>query len=153
MLIPSLYATSLRTQSLRPVRVPSDQNTRWRLPHHFSPLRDKEFLVSPHLLDIYPLHLRVDNRRYAAHVRQKDPKHKKVIVLMQASTVLEQKSQIKHFKVSKANNTFPFWFTHSLPTDPVNLLLLNVLVPLESIKNRIQLFTNTLTGNLKTLIA
>jgi len=72
---------------------------------------------------------------------------------MQASTVLEQKSQIKHFKVSKANNAFPFRFTHSYPTDPVNLLLLNVLVPLESIKNRIQLFTNTLTGNLKTLIA
>jgi hypothetical protein len=35
VLIPSLYATSLRTQSLRPVRVPSDQNTRWRLPFPF----------------------------------------------------------------------------------------------------------------------
>jgi hypothetical protein len=54
VLIPSLYATSLRAQSLRPVRVPSDQNTRWRLPHHFLPLRDKEFLVSPHLPVIYP---------------------------------------------------------------------------------------------------
>ena len=54
MLIPSLYATSPRARSLRPVRVPSDQNTRWRLPHHFSPLRDNEFLVSPHWPDIYP---------------------------------------------------------------------------------------------------
>ena len=54
MLIPSLYATSPRARSLRPVRVPSDQNTRWRLPHHFSLLRDNEFLVSPYWLDIYP---------------------------------------------------------------------------------------------------
>ena len=70
MLIPSLYATSPRARSLRPVRVPSDQNTRWRLPHHFIflPLGDKEFLVSPYLPDIYP-HLRVDDRRDVAHVR------------------------------------------------------------------------------------
>jgi len=59
VLIPSLYATSPRTRSLRPVRVPSDQNTRWRLPHHLSLLRDKEFLVSPYLPDIYiPSHIR-----------------------------------------------------------------------------------------------
>ena len=46
MLIPSLYATSPRTQSLRPVRVPSDQNTRWRLPFHFSTNKRQYFLVS-----------------------------------------------------------------------------------------------------------
>jgi hypothetical protein len=44
VLIPSLYATSLRTGSLRPVRVPSDQNTRWRLPVHILPIRDKNSL-------------------------------------------------------------------------------------------------------------
>jgi len=49
VLIPSLYATSLRTRSLRPVRVPSDQNTRWRLPFHFSTNKRHEFLVSTHL--------------------------------------------------------------------------------------------------------
>ena len=48
MLIPSLYATSPRTRSLRPVRVPSDQNTRWRLPFHLTDKR-QEFLVSPYL--------------------------------------------------------------------------------------------------------
>jgi len=53
VLIPSLYATSPRTRYLRPIRVPSDQNTRWRLPYHLSLLRDKEFLVSPYLPDIY----------------------------------------------------------------------------------------------------
>jgi len=46
VLIPSLYATSLRTRSLRPVRVPSDQNTRWRLPFYFSTDKRQEFLVS-----------------------------------------------------------------------------------------------------------
>jgi hypothetical protein len=69
VLIPSLYATSLRTQSLRLDRFPSDQNTRWRLPFYFSPLRDNEFLVSPHLPDLYP-YMRVEDRRDAAHVRQ-----------------------------------------------------------------------------------
>ena len=69
MLIPSIYATSLRTQSLRLDRFPSDQNTRWRLPFHFSPLRDNEFLVSPHLPNLYP-YMRVDDRRDATHVRQ-----------------------------------------------------------------------------------
>ena len=48
MLIPSLYATSPRARSLRPVRVPSDQNTRWRLPFHFPPTKDNIFL-SPHI--------------------------------------------------------------------------------------------------------
>ena len=51
MLIPSLYATSLRTRSLRPVRVPSDQNTRWRLHSIFSTDKRQEFLVSPYLPD------------------------------------------------------------------------------------------------------
>ena len=70
MLIPSLYATSLRTRSLRPVRVPSDHNTRWRLPFHFFPLiRDKNSL-SPHIYQIHtPLSVE-DDRRDAAHVRQ-----------------------------------------------------------------------------------
>jgi hypothetical protein len=44
VLKPSLYATSLRTRSLRPVRVPSDQNTRWRLPVHILLIRDKNSL-------------------------------------------------------------------------------------------------------------
>jgi hypothetical protein len=44
VLIPSLYATSLRSRSLRPVRVPSDQNTRWRLPVHILLIRDKNSL-------------------------------------------------------------------------------------------------------------
>jgi len=52
VLIPSLYATSLRTRSLRPVRVSSDQNTRWRLPFHFSLIRDKNFL-SPHIFQTH----------------------------------------------------------------------------------------------------
>jgi hypothetical protein len=49
VLIPSIYATSPRTRSLRPVRVPSDQNTRWRLSFHFSTNKRQEFLVSTHL--------------------------------------------------------------------------------------------------------
>ena len=32
---------------LRLVRVRSDQNTRWRLPFHFLPIKDKNFLVFP----------------------------------------------------------------------------------------------------------
>jgi len=47
VLIPSLYATNLRIRSLRPVRVTSDQNTRWRLLFHFFPLiKDKNSLLS-----------------------------------------------------------------------------------------------------------
>jgi len=56
VLIPSHYATSPHTRSLRPVRVPSDQNTRWRLPFHFRPIDDKNFL-SPHICQI-SLHFR-----------------------------------------------------------------------------------------------
>jgi len=71
VLIPSLYATSPRTRSLRPVRVPSDQNTRWRLPFHFSLIKDKNFL-SPYIcqIDIYILDLKWNIRRDAIHVRQ-----------------------------------------------------------------------------------
>ena len=47
MLIPSLYATSLRTRSLRPVRVPSDQNTRWRLQRTKSNQNKKNSPVEP----------------------------------------------------------------------------------------------------------
>jgi len=57
VLIPSLYATSLHTRSLRPVRVPSDQNTRWRLPFHFSTAKRQELLVSPYFPDT--THMRV----------------------------------------------------------------------------------------------
>ena len=73
MLIPSLYVTSLRTPSLRPVRVPSNQNTRWRLPIHIFTGRDKNFLVSPPLFSrnkYSDFSLRVDDRRAAAHVQQ-----------------------------------------------------------------------------------
>jgi hypothetical protein len=55
VLIPSLYATSLRTRSLRPVRVPSDHNTRWRLHSIFPPIRDKNSLVSPYFPDPHTL--------------------------------------------------------------------------------------------------
>jgi hypothetical protein len=70
MLIPSFYATTPRTRSLRPVRVPSDQNTRWRLSFYFSTNKRQEFLVSTHLS-----HIRLDFeggcfRRDAADVRQ-----------------------------------------------------------------------------------
>jgi hypothetical protein len=67
-----LYATNPRTRSLRPVRVPSDQNTKWRLPFYFSTGKRQEFLVSTHL----PHFLDTTNieggcfRRDAAHVRQ-----------------------------------------------------------------------------------
>ena len=52
MLISSLYATSPRTCSPRPVRVPSDQNIRWRLPFHYvHPLiKDKKSLSTPFFL-------------------------------------------------------------------------------------------------------
>jgi hypothetical protein len=43
--------TSPRTQSLRLVRVPNDQNIRWRLSFHLSTDKRQEFLVSPHLID------------------------------------------------------------------------------------------------------
>ena len=49
MLIPSLYPTSPRTRSLKPVRVPSDQNTRWRLPFHFSTNKKTRIPCLPHL--------------------------------------------------------------------------------------------------------
>jgi len=67
VLIPSLYATSPRTRSLRPVRVPSNQNTRWRLPFHFSLIKDKNFL-SLHICQIDIIHFLVKGniRRDAA---------------------------------------------------------------------------------------
>ena len=51
MLISSIYTTSPHTRSLKPVRVPSDQNTRWRL--SFPPSTDKrqEFITSLYLPD------------------------------------------------------------------------------------------------------
>jgi hypothetical protein len=55
MLIPSLYATSPRTRSLRPVRVPSDQNTRRRLRFLLSTNKRQEFFVSTHLPHFYTL--------------------------------------------------------------------------------------------------
>jgi hypothetical protein len=51
VLISSFYITSFRTPSLRPVRVPSDQNTRWRLPFKFFNDKRQEFLVSLYLPD------------------------------------------------------------------------------------------------------
>ena len=44
---PSLYATSPNARSLRPVRVPSDQNTRWQLSFPLSTNKGQEFLVFP----------------------------------------------------------------------------------------------------------
>jgi len=55
MLIPSLYATSAR--SLRPVRVSSDQNTRWRLPHHFFTAKRQRIPCLPTLTRFIPPHL------------------------------------------------------------------------------------------------
>ena len=66
VLIPSLYATSPRTQSLRPVRVPSDQNTRWRLPFHFLPTKENIFLSS---LDTIHTFLDFKNGKFAAMPR------------------------------------------------------------------------------------
>jgi len=42
-----LYATSLRARSLRPIKVPSDQNTLWRLSFSLSTNKRQEILVSP----------------------------------------------------------------------------------------------------------
>jgi hypothetical protein len=67
VLIPFLYATSPRTRSMRPFRVYSDQNTRWRLPFYFSTDKRQEFIVSPYLLDTTRESGRY--RRDAAHVR------------------------------------------------------------------------------------
>jgi hypothetical protein len=73
VVIPSLYATSPRTQSLRPVRVPSDQNTRWRLPFHFPTNKRQYFLVSPHLPDRYHTHfLDFKSGIFAATPRTRD---------------------------------------------------------------------------------
>jgi hypothetical protein len=67
MLIPFLYATSPGTQSLRSVRVPSNQNIRWWLPFLFSLLKDKNFL-SPHICQIDIL-MRIDDHHDTAHMR------------------------------------------------------------------------------------
>ena len=73
MLIPFLYATSPRTWSLRPVRVPGDQNTRWRLPFLLSTDKRQEFLISL-FFPIFPgyQYSRIcgPNHRDAAYVRQ-----------------------------------------------------------------------------------
>jgi hypothetical protein len=53
VLIPSFYAISPCAQSLRPVRIPNDQNTRWQLSFLFSTDKRKEFLVSSYLPDIH----------------------------------------------------------------------------------------------------
>jgi hypothetical protein len=92
VLIPSLYATSLRTRSLRSVRVLSDQNTRWRLPFHFSNDKRQEFLVSPYFLDTHPLSVK-DDRRDAAHVRQAphvNNHHKIIIIILDSKTKLKR---------------------------------------------------------------
>ena len=68
VLIPSLYAISLRTPSLRLVRIPSDQNTRWQLTVHILLIRDKNFLYL-HIFQVDTISLRVDNHHDAAHVR------------------------------------------------------------------------------------
>jgi len=71
VLIPFIYAISFRTRSLRPVRVPSDQNTRWRLPFKFSTDKRQEFLVSPYLPDKpYIFSWVVNDYRDAAYGRQ-----------------------------------------------------------------------------------
>jgi len=92
VLIPSHYATSPRTRSLRPVRVPSDQNSRWRLPFHFRPIDDKNFL-SPHICQI-SLHFRfkvgmIYIRRDAAPVRHNQCKD---VVVLEKSVVIPMKS-------------------------------------------------------------
>jgi hypothetical protein len=48
VLISFLYATSPRIRSLRPIRVPSDQNTRWRLSFYFFTDKRQEFIISPY---------------------------------------------------------------------------------------------------------
>ena len=53
MLILSFYAISPHTPSLIPVRIPNDQNTRWRLTFHISTNKRQEFLISLYLSDIH----------------------------------------------------------------------------------------------------
>jgi hypothetical protein len=65
VLIPSFYATNSRTRSLRPIRVPSDQNTRWRLSFPLFTNKRQEFITSPYLPDTFD---GVEYRRDAAHV-------------------------------------------------------------------------------------
>jgi len=52
VLIPFLYATNPHTRYLKPIRVSSDQNTRWRLSFHFPLIKDKN-LLSPHICQIH----------------------------------------------------------------------------------------------------
>jgi hypothetical protein len=54
-----MYAISPRAQSLRKVRVPSDQNTRWGLSFLLSTDKRQEFLVSSYFPD--RLHMRADD--------------------------------------------------------------------------------------------
>jgi len=66
VLIPSLYATSSHTRFLRPIRVSSDQNTRWRLSFPHSTNKRQEFIIfpiSPYLLDTMPESGRLSRRR------------------------------------------------------------------------------------------
>jgi hypothetical protein len=52
VLIPSLYAISPRTRSLRLVRVPSDQNTRWKWNIHRDAAHVRRNLLSSHVCQI-----------------------------------------------------------------------------------------------------
>ena len=66
MLIPSLYATSPRARSLRPIRVSSDQNIRWRLLFSLSTDKRQEIIVF--FISRVP-NPREDTSRDVAHVR------------------------------------------------------------------------------------
>jgi len=50
VLIPSFYAIGPRTRSVTPIKISSDQNTRWRLDFLFTLIEYKNFL-SPSFLD------------------------------------------------------------------------------------------------------
>jgi hypothetical protein len=69
VLIHFLYATSPRIRSLRPIRVPSDQNNRWRLSFYFFTDKKQEFITSPYF-DFQILTWELNIRRDAAHVWQ-----------------------------------------------------------------------------------
>ena len=87
MLIPSLYATNLRTPSLRPVRVPSDQNTRWRLPFYILLIRDKNSL-SLHICQIN-LHSTLRRWTIVATPHTCDKENHILIVILLCNSFLE----------------------------------------------------------------
>jgi len=68
VLIHSLYTTNPRTRSLRPIRVSSDQNTRWWLSFLFSTYKRQEFLVPPYLPDRYRFESRFFLSRWRTRV-------------------------------------------------------------------------------------